>query len=194
MTVLLWILGILALPVVIAAVWFTGVFLKELFSPSPPDPDETAIAAEQRGLLPPERQDTEHAAPVPAAWSAALEGARGGDWQPAAALLDANGRDWERRSSIVSLLGTFAAQEDGWLTDWEAARPGDPDAAVVRAQSTVYLAWELRGAQRAGSTTREQFDGFHRTLAAAPEDKAPAAELNPQEPTPERGEVWVCII
>jgi len=193
MTVLLWILGILALPVVIAAVWFTGVFLKELFSPSPPDPDETAIAAEQRGLLPPERQDTEHAAPVPAAWSAALEGARGGDWQPAAALLDANGRDWERRSSIVSLLGTFAAQEDGWLMDWEAARPGDPDAAVVRAQSTVYLAWELRGAQRAGSTTREQFDGFHRTLAAAREEIARAAELNPEDPTPYVVEVWVAL-
>jgi tetratricopeptide (TPR) repeat protein len=193
MTVLLWILGVLALPVVIAAVWFTGVFVKELFRPSPPDPDEAARAAEERGLLPAERQDTEHPAPLPAAWSAALDAVRGGAWQPAAELLSAVGRDWERRSTAVALLATLAAREDGWLMDWEAARPADPDAAVVRAQSTVYLAWELRGAKGARHTTREQFEGFHRTLAAAREEIAKAAELNPDDPTPHIAEIWVAL-
>jgi hypothetical protein len=193
MTVLLWILGVLALPVVIAAVWFTGVFVKELFHPSPPDPDEAALAAQERGLLPAERQDTELAAPLPAPWSAAVEAVRGGAWQPAAELLAAVGRDWERRSAVVALLATRAAVEDGWLMDWEAARPADPDAAMVRARSTVYLAWELRGAQRAGHTTREQFEGFHRTLAAAREEIAKAAELNPDDPTPYIAEIWVAL-
>ncbi|MFR9789381.1 hypothetical protein ACL07V_12025 [Streptomyces sp. MB22_4] len=191
MTVLLWILAVLALPLVIAAIWFTGVFVKELFSPSPPAPDATALAAERLGLLPAERQDTEHAAPPPAAWSAALAAARGGDWEPAAELLRANGRDWERRSSIAAELGTLAAEEDGWLLAWESARPGDPDAAVVRAQGTVYLAWELRGAKQAQYTSREQFEGFHRMLTAAREEIARAAELNPEDPTPYIVEIWV---
>ncbi|KUN08471.1 hypothetical protein AQI95_08895 [Streptomyces yokosukanensis] len=193
MTVLLWILGILALPVVIAAVWFTGAFVKELFSPSPPAPDKAAQAAERLGLLPAERQDTEHSAPLPDDWSAALTAVRDGDWRPAAELLRVVGRDWERRSTVTGLLGTAAAEEDGWLLGWEAARPEDPDAAVVRAQSTVYLAWELRGALRAESTTREQFDGFHRTLAAAREDIARAAALNPDDPTPYITEIWVAL-
>ncbi|GHE04250.1 hypothetical protein [Streptomyces alanosinicus] len=193
MTPLLWILGILALPVVIAAVWFTGAFVKELFSPSPPGPDPAAQVAQRLGLLPAERQDTEHPAPLPDTWAAALDAVRGGDWQPAAELLRAVDRDWERRSALTALLGAAAAEEDGWLMDWEAARPEDPDAAVVRAQSTVSLAWELRGSLGAGSTTREQFDGFHRTLAAAREEITRAAALNPDDPTPYITEIWVAL-
>ncbi|MFH9939376.1 hypothetical protein ACH4OT_08640 [Streptomyces murinus] len=193
MTVLLWILAVLALPLVIAALWFTGVFVKELFSPSPPGPDATALAAERLGLLPAERQDTEHAAPPPAAWSAALTAARGGDWASAAELLRANGRDWERRSALTAELGTLAAEEDGWLLAWEAARPDDPDAAVVRAQSTVQLAWDLRGARQARYTSREQFEGFGRMLSAARKEIARAAELNPEDPTPYVVEIWVAL-
>ncbi|MEU5538063.1 hypothetical protein [Streptomyces sp. NPDC020362] len=193
MTVLLWILGILALPVVIAAVWFTGVFVKELFSPSPPGADEAADAAERLGLLPAERQDTEHAAPLPAPWAEALAAVRGGDWQPAAEALRGIGRDWERRTTLSGLLGTLAAEDDAWLLAWEAARPDDPDAAVVRAQSTVYLAWELRGAKMARYTTQEQFEGFHRTLAGAREEIARAAALNPDDPTPYITEIWVAL-
>ncbi|GHI05368.1 hypothetical protein AQI88_22980 [Streptomyces cellostaticus] len=193
MTVLLWILGILALPVVIAAVWFTGVFVKELFSPSPPDADQAAEAAEQLGLLPAERQDTEHAAPLPAPWAQALAAVQGGDWQPAAEVLRDIGRDWERRTTVTGLLGTLAAKEDAWLLAWEAARPEDPDAAVVRAQSTVYLAWELRGAKLAEYTTQEQFAGFRRTLTGAREEIARAAALNPDDPTPYITEIWVAL-
>ncbi|MFE1879685.1 hypothetical protein [Streptomyces diastatochromogenes] len=40
---------------------------------------------------------------------------------------------------------------------------------MVRAQSTVYLAWKLRGAKKAKYTTQEQFQGFHRTLVGAHE-------------------------
>ncbi|ANP49103.1 hypothetical protein J2Z21_002300 [Streptomyces griseochromogenes] len=193
MTVLLWILGILALPVVIAAVWFTGAFVKELFSPSPPDADQAAEAAERLGLLPAERQDTEHAAPLPAPWAQALAAAREGDWQPAAEVLDAIGRDWERRTTFTGLLATLAAEEDAWLLAWEAARPDAPDAAVVRANSTVDLAWELRGAKMAEHTTREQFEGFHRTLVSAREEIARAAALNPDDPTPYIAEIWVAL-
>ncbi|MFG2354081.1 hypothetical protein [Streptomyces sp. NPDC048521] len=193
MTVLLWILAVLAVPTLIFVLWLAGVFLKEFFRPSPDDDTVAAEAAEKLGLLPAERQNTDYAAPLPADWAAARTAVRGGDWEPAAALLGAIGRDWERRSAVAYLLAECAAEEDAWLLAWEAARPGDPDAAVVRARSTVILAWELRGAQQAKHTTREQFEGFHRTLAAAREEIARAAALNPDDPTPYIAETWVAL-
>ncbi|MFF9086863.1 hypothetical protein ACF1BE_10690 [Streptomyces sp. NPDC014991] len=193
MTVLLWILAALAVPTLLFVLWLTGVFLKEFFSPTPDDGTQAAQAAEKLGLLPPERQNTDLAAPLPAEWAAVLDAVRGGDWRPAAELLAAIGRDWERRSAVAYVLAERAAEEDAWLLAWEAARPGAPDAAVVRARSTVILAWELRGGKKAQYTTREQFDGFHRMLAAAREEIAKAAELNPDDPTPYIAEIWVAL-
>ncbi|MCZ9337639.1 hypothetical protein NGM37_07590, partial [Streptomyces sp. TRM76130] len=61
MTVVLWILAILAVPTLIFFGWLAWVFLKEFFSPSPEEDttaDEAAEAAEKLGLLPAERQNT----------------------------------------------------------------------------------------------------------------------------------------
>ncbi|MEU6671308.1 hypothetical protein [Streptomyces sp. NPDC046727] len=193
MTVLYWILGILAVPTLIFVLWLAWVFLKEFFSPSPDDGTKAAEAAEKLGLLPAERQNTDRAAPMPAEWDAVLTSVRGGDWRPAADLLAAIGRDWDRRSQVAYLLGEVAAEEDAWLLAWEAERRDDPDAAVVRARSTVILAWELRGGKQAQYTTQEQFQGFHRMLASAREEVARAAELNPDDPTPFITEIWVAL-
>ncbi|WP_030745992.1 hypothetical protein [Streptomyces sp. NRRL S-31] len=197
MTVLFWILGILAVPTAIFVLWLAWVFLRELFSPTPDDGTDDAAraaeAAERLGLLPAERQNTDLAAPLPAEWATALAAVRGGDWVPAAERLAAIGRDWERRSAFVGLLAQIAAEEDAWLLAWEAVRPDDPDAAVVRARSTVFLAWELRGGKKAQYTTQEQFDGFHRALTAAREEIARAAALNPDDPTPFVAEIWVAL-
>jgi hypothetical protein len=199
MTVLLWILAALAVPTLLFVLWLGGVFLKEFFRPSHDDDAEAAEAAEaaataeKLGLLPVERQNTDHAAPLPADWAAALDAVRGGDWQPAAALLRTIGRDWERRSAVTFLLAEPAAKDDAWLLAWEAACPDDPDAAVVRARSTVTLAWEMRGANQAQNTTREQFEGFHRTLRGAREEIARAAALHPDDPTPYITEIWVAL-
>ncbi|MEU2063096.1 hypothetical protein [Streptomyces sp. NPDC013455] len=193
MTVLYWILGILAVPTLLFVLWLAWVFLKEFFSPSPADGAEEAASAQKLGLLPAERQNTDLAAPLPERWTAALTAVRGGDWQPAAELLAAIGRDWERRSSAAYLLAECAAEEDTWLLAWEAARRDDPDAAVVRARSTVILAWKLRGAKTAQYTTREQAEGFHRTLASARDEIARAAALNPDDPTPYITEIWVAL-
>ncbi|MEU6087718.1 hypothetical protein ABZ865_13040 [Streptomyces sp. NPDC047085] len=199
MTVLLWILAALGIPALLFVLWLAGVFLKEFFKPSPDDGAEAADAAEEAvtaaklGLLPVERQNTEYAAPLPADWAAALAAVRTGDWEPAAELLRGIGRDWERRSAVAFLLAEPAARDDEWLLAWEAARPDDPDAAVVRARSTVKLAWELRGAKQAQYTTREQAEGFHRTLRSAREEIARAAALNPDDPTPYVAEIWVAL-
>ncbi|MFF5469220.1 hypothetical protein [Streptomyces achromogenes] len=202
MTVLFWILGILAVPTAIFLLWLLWVFLKELFSPSPDDDTDAdadadaaraAKAAAKLGLLPVERQNTDLAAPLPEQWAAALAAVRGGDWQPAADLLAAVGRDWDRRSALAYVLADQAAEEDAWLLAWEAARPDDPDAAVVRARSTVILAWKIRGAKKAKYTTQEQFEGFHRTLTSARQDVARAAALNPDDPTPFVAEIWVAL-
>ncbi|NBM15055.1 hypothetical protein GUY61_05085, partial [Streptomyces sp. GC420] len=134
-------------------------------------PDEAAAL----GLLPAERQNTGSAGPLPAALTSAAAAAEKGDWQPAAALLQDIGEDWERRSHASYRLAEAAVKDDDWLLAWENARPEDPGAALVRARSSVSLAWEIRGAKRAKYTTAEQFEGFHRTLARAREDIARAA-------------------
>lgn len=193
MTVFFWILGILAVPTAIFVLWLVWVFVRELFNPSPDDGTKAARAAEELGLLPAERQDTELAGPLPQEWVTALAAVRGGDWMPGAELLAAIGRDWDRRSAFTALLAEIATEEDTWLLEWEAARRDDPDAAVVRARSTVFLAWAIRGGKQAQHTTREQFDGFHRTLATAREEIAKAAELNPDDPTPFIAEIWVAL-
>ncbi|MEU4149966.1 hypothetical protein [Streptomyces sp. NPDC026659] len=206
MTVLLWILAALATPFVLFVAWLGWVFLKEFFSAKAEyesaeessriddEAAEAAAVAERLGLLPLERQNTELAAPLPAEWAAALASVGRGEWQQAAQVMHGIGRDWERRSAFTALLGDKAAEADEWLLSWEDARPDDPDAAVVRASSTVTLAWKLRGAKRAEYTTHEQFEGFRRTLeGAAPEDVARAAALNPDDPTPYVKEIWIAL-
>ncbi|MFI1969059.1 hypothetical protein BLA24_26465 [Streptomyces cinnamoneus] len=140
------------------------------------------LAAE--GWLPPERQNTERSFPDPEADAVVAALARG-DWQPAAQALAATGTDWERRSALVGIVAGEAAKDDAWLRAWEAARPGDPAAAVVKASAKVTVAWDIRGAAWAKDTTAEQFAGFHRMLAEAREDFDRAVSLAaPEDPTP----------
>jgi len=142
-------------------------------------PYELPAAAAALGLLPPEQQKKDSAGPIPAALTAALDAARAGDWQPAAALMDTTAaeRDWNYRSVHSSWLANVAAEDDTWLLAWETARPDDPGAALVRARSTVALASSIRGAKRAKHTTSEQFEGFHRVMAQSREDHARAVAL-----------------
>ncbi|MFH8347769.1 hypothetical protein [Streptomyces sp. NPDC018045] len=141
-------------------------------------------AAAGADLLPPERQDTERSCPDPVAdgVTAALSQ---GEWQAAAKAISAAGTDWERRSHLVGVAADRAAEDDTWLRAWEAERPDDPDAAVVRAAAQVTLAWEIRGGGWAEHTTSEQAAGFHRVLAEAGEAFVRAEALAlPDDPTP----------
>ncbi|MGW3649541.1 hypothetical protein [Streptomyces sp. NPDC000878] len=196
MTVLLWILGVLAVPTLIVVLWLGGVVVKEFFV------QVTATGAEaaaQLGFLSAERQNTEYAGPLPEGWETALDAVRGGGnggWKAAAELLRGIGQDWERRSLASYLLAEIAAGDDGWLLAWEAEGPqgtGDPDAALVRARSTVILAWDIRGDKLARHTTGEQFAGFHRLLQRSREEIARAAALNPDDPTPYVTEIWTAL-
>ncbi|MCD9194775.1 DUF4034 domain-containing protein [Streptomyces albireticuli] len=136
------------------------------------------------GLLPAERQNTDRAAPDPEA-EAVLAALSRGDWLPAAQALAAAGTDWERRSYLVGIVAARAADDDTWLRAWQAARPGDPDAAVVHADAKVSLAWQIRGGAWAKDTSAERFEGFHRVLNEAREDFARAEALaHPGDPTP----------
>ncbi|HEY9437137.1 MAG TPA: hypothetical protein VIS29_00530 [Streptomyces sp.] len=76
--------------------------------------------------------------------SPALPAAARGDFEPAAKLL-ATTRDcaeWEYRDRVLTRLVTFAYSRDGWLADWLAASPRDPDALLVKAGLAVRRAWE----------------------------------------------------
>ncbi|MEE1817230.1 hypothetical protein PUR59_19680 [Streptomyces sp. SP18ES09] len=195
MTVLLWIvLTPLALCVAAVALVFLVAIVRGLAG------DVSAGAAASRaaslGLLPAERQHTELAAPQPPELTVALASARLGDWKAAAALLDATAgnRDWEGRSALCERLADLAAEEDGWLRDWEEARPADPGAALVRARGTVLLAWNVRGGRRDEDTTPEQSEGFLRVLAGSRAEHARAMALAPAEdPSPYVGEIWTAL-
>ncbi|MCX3058397.1 hypothetical protein [Streptomyces beihaiensis] len=165
-----------------------------------PEAEETAASVARRtadlGLLSAERQNTKLAAPLSPALTVALAEARAGDWEPGASLLDetARTRDWERRAWLAYHLGLLAAEDDAWLLSWESARPDDPGAALVRARSTVCLAWNLRGAKRAKFTSAEQFAGFQRTLPLADDQHARAAKLAPaDDPCPYIGMIWSAL-
>ncbi|WP_330174451.1 hypothetical protein OG875_13440 [Streptomyces sp. NBC_01498] len=166
------------------------------------DPGQSPLRSSGLDLVPAARLNDEFAAPPPPELSAALTAARSGDWRPAAELLAETGADWERRSLYAKILGGAAATDDGWLAAWERTRHDDPDAAVVRARATVGLAWHLRGDPAASRsdlnpsaprTSRQQVDGFHRTLVRSRQDIARAAALNPSDPTPYITEIWTAL-
>lgn len=65
-----------------------------------------------------------------------------GRWQGLPELLHSTGHDWDRRTHRVRLLaqstaGTTIAEE------WHTARPGDPDALVLRADTEVLRCFNL---------------------------------------------------
>lgn len=129
--------------------------------------------------------DTENWAPVPMERTAALEAARSGDWEAAAAYIEAAGNDWQERMERVRPLAEAAAEDDAWLLAWRAARPSDPTAALVDADTAVMVAWNVRGAQSGSRTTQEQFRLFRDLLLKAQEVAHEAQRLaDPADPTP----------
>ncbi|GLF92938.1 hypothetical protein [Streptomyces yaizuensis] len=201
MSTLLWVvLTPIALGLIALGAWFLKAIVQGAVegwrSASDEDADdtyETPAEVLAEGFLPAARQNTDHACAEPEELVRSGAAAKAGDWQPAAALLAETGRDWERRALYSERLAGIAATDDAWLLAWEAARPGDPDAALLRARSTVFLAWEIRGAKRAQYTTGEQFEGFRRTLIRSREENARAAELNPDDPAPYISEIWTAL-
>ncbi|WP_328725555.1 hypothetical protein [Streptomyces sp. NBC_00259] len=168
-------------------------FYRRIMGPSPSGRLGSSRKAERLGLLPESRQNTLRSAPEPELERARAAAGRG-RWEEAARLMAATReqRDWERRSHYADAFGSHKSAVPGGLLDvWEAAAgPDDPDLAVVRARATVSLAWHFRGGAWAKDTSREQFAGFHATLARAPQENARAAELNPDDPTPYVAEIW----
>ncbi|MEU9863996.1 hypothetical protein AB0D99_24290 [Streptomyces sp. NPDC047971] len=201
--IILWIvLTPLVLGVLALGLYFLKAIVQGTIEGLRSDPAAEAAAEERAarvsalGLLPPERQNTELPAPLQPALTVALAAAGAGDWQPAAELLEGTAAKggWELRAHFTERLADLAADDDAWLLAWEAARPDDPTAALLRARSTVFLAWKIRGAKRAQYTTQEQFEGFRRTLLRSRDEHARAVELAPaDDPTPYVGEIWTAI-
>ncbi|MFD9888231.1 DUF4034 domain-containing protein [Amycolatopsis sp. NPDC059027] len=156
---------------------------EELSEFIPPDKKERPVDVTKWGLPADDEVTTERFF-SDLALAEADTAARSGDWAPAAELFAEIGADWDRRATVASWLGETAANDDTWLKTWQAARPGDPDAAVVHAEGLVRLAWQIRGGYRADETSREQFAGFFRVLEEAEDATKEAIELAPEDPTP----------
>jgi len=115
---------------------------------------------------------------------AAVVAAAGGEWLPAAEVLVESYGDWDLRARAVEALASVAANDDGWLVAWQAARPDDGHAAVVDCAARTALAWQLRGRAPAAKTTAKQGEDFHRVLADAESAAKRAVLALPDDPTP----------
>ncbi|THA84876.1 hypothetical protein [Streptomyces sp. A0592] len=146
---------------------------------------QQAAAVVALGFVPEAELDTENARPVPPEQTAAVAAVKAGDWEAAAAYLDAAGQDWEERWQRMRPLSELAAEDDAWLLAWRAARPSDPSAALVNADTGVLVAWNVRGSARASHTTQEQFRIFRELLLKAQEQAREAQRLaDPADPVP----------
>ncbi|MFE7099949.1 hypothetical protein [Streptomyces erythrochromogenes] len=144
-----------------------------------------AAAVVALGFVPEAELDTENARPVPPEQTAAVAAVKAGDWEAAAAYLDGAGQDWEERWQRLRPLSELAAEDDSWLLAWRAARPSDPSAALVNADTAILVAWNVRGSARASHTTQEQFRIFHELLLKAQEEVRGAQRLaDPADPVP----------
>ncbi|MGW6704477.1 hypothetical protein ACWGDE_06260 [Streptomyces sp. NPDC054956] len=129
--------------------------------------------------------DTENTRPVRPEETAALAAVRSGDWAAGKAWIDGAGTDWEERWQRLRPLSDLAAEDDAWLLAWRAARPSDPTAALVDADTAVLVAWKVRGGQAGSRTTQEQFRLFHELLLVAQEAVHEAQRLaDPADPVP----------
>lgn len=64
-----------------------------------------------------------------------------GDWQRIAERFAATWANWDERSRLTWVAAGAAMKDDSWLEAWEAAKPGDPEALLIRAQRIVMYAW-----------------------------------------------------
>ncbi|MET9686856.1 hypothetical protein ABZY81_00015 [Streptomyces sp. NPDC006514] len=105
-----------------------------------------------------------------------------GRWQGLPELLHSTGHDWDRRTHRVRLLaqstaGTTIAEE------WYTARPGDPDALVLRADTEVLRCFNLAvAAGDPGAAGQDRLDMAVRTCLRA-------ADVHPYDPVP-----WVSLL
>ncbi|MFD7917543.1 hypothetical protein ACFV30_43940 [Streptomyces sp. NPDC059752] len=146
---------------------------------------EQAAAVVALGFVPEDELDTDNALPVSPEQTAAVAAVKAGDWEAGAAYLEAAGQDWEERWQRMRPLSELAAEDDAWLLAWRAARPSDPSAALVNADTGVLVAWNVRGSARARHTTQEQFRIFRELLLKAQEQAREAQRLaDPADPVP----------
>jgi hypothetical protein len=118
----------------------------------------------------------------------ALEAARRGDWQQAAALLTATG-DVDVRYERLWILARESVHDSQWVEEWFAARPTDPAVHVVRAELAMQRAWAARGAAYADMTTEQQMRAFTTGLDQAQRVAERAIELAPSDPSP-----WATLV
>ena len=118
----------------------------------------------------------------------ALQAARRGDWQQAAALLSATG-DADVRYERLWILARESVHDSQWVEEWFAARPADPAVHTVRAELAMQRAWAARGGAYADQTSEQQIRAFFTGLGQAERLAEKAAELAPDDPSP-----WATLV
>ncbi|OII67893.1 MULTISPECIES: hypothetical protein [unclassified Streptomyces] len=146
------------------------------------------------GLVP--RQDLDDRWPGPPpplheakAAQALADAAWDGDWQAAAAHLEGAGQDWDEHWSRMELLQQIAAEDDGWVDAWRAARPEDGDAATLHALLLLRRAWAIRGSAYAHEVPEERMSRFQQLVPASVDAARKASLAAPGHPGP-----WVVMV
>lgn len=105
-----------------------------------------------------------------------------GRWQGVRDLLRATGDDWPRRTHRLRAL-SHAAADSSAVESWRAAEPDDPDAAVLRAATSVVRVFnEAISVGRGTAVDRGRLDATVEACLAA-------AEAAPADPMP-----WVSLL
>jgi hypothetical protein len=120
--------------------------------------------------------------------AAALDAARRGEWEPAAALLRATG-DVDVRADRIRAVTAQSVHDSQWIEEWFAARPTDPQATVVRAELAVQRAWAVRGGLDASHTPDEAIRAFFTGLEQAQRLAEKAIGMAPDDPMP-----WATLV
>ena len=123
----------------------------------------------------------------------------GGDAGPARRIVAGSRDNYDRRARYVrvlaeSTIGGLGSRIDRttgrvdteatWTDRWAARCPTDPDAQLVRAQSLLARAWDVRGGGWAATVRPEQWAEFNRLLHLAHQVNDLALRLAPEDPTP----------
>ncbi|MFD6422086.1 hypothetical protein [Streptomyces sp. NPDC060198] len=133
--------------------------------------------------------------PPDARTAGALAVARRGSHVPARALLAATREegDWALRNDAVGTLAELALADAGWLDDWLAGAPDDPDALTVEAFRRIAEAWKVRTGALAKDVAPDRMHAFHALLNDALPVVEAAVAASPGDPVPWAAALNHCI-
>ncbi len=90
--------------------------------------------------------------------------------------------DARAETDVIVAFGAFRVADpslEPLLDEWVGLDPANPIARTARAEHLVNVAWQRRGAESSGETTKAQFDGMREAFSRAVVDAKAAVAARP---------------